>query len=258
MFKYLILITFLACTFTAKAEDSLPKWASNQSRMIVGEDITHWGTGLGKSPQIAIFKAEFMAIRSIKSECGGYVSKGISIPKRKIQTHINGHIAYVRASIPFAECDYNKTPMAKNNKNLRNSYMEKGLKLYDRLITNQFEKKDDSNTIRQIKDEIVKFLKIKNKEQETRLITIENELKRLKNRPIHQNITIHKKEVHVHGSEAKYEECMQGYDDIMYEAQQASYKNKVSGNLVGKHSVAIYNRALRKRYYCQNIKTKNK
>ena len=47
---------------------------------------------------------------------------------------------------------------------------------------------------------------------------------------------------------------MQEYNDIMYEAQQASYKNKVPGNLVGEHSRSIYNKAQRKLYSCQSIK----
>ena len=257
MMSFRIIIYFvLSLLFTLENYASeLPDWAKNQSRMLIGEDITYWGTGLGKSPEIALFKAEFMSIRGIKSECGGYVSKGISIPKRKVLPHSSGYVAYVRGSIPFVECDYNKTPMAKSNKNLKNPYMEKGLQLYDKLISNEFEKNDKEKT-KSIKKEVLNFLRIKNKEQEARISAIEEELRELRKRPVKQNITIYKKEVHLHGSEAKYEECMQDYDDLMYEAQQASYKNKVSGNLVGKHSVAIYNKAQRKLYQCQNMKIK--
>ena len=155
--------------------NELPDWAKNQSRILVGENITYWGTGLGRSPEIALFKAEFMSIRGIKSECGGYASKGISIPKRKVKIHLSGYVAYVRGSIPFVECDYNKTPMAKQNKDLKNKYFEDGLKLYDKLILNEFENKNDKNLIKKIKQEVFGFLKVKSQEQGERLKVLERE-----------------------------------------------------------------------------------
>jgi hypothetical protein len=230
---------------------SAPEWLTNQSRIIVGEDISHWGTGLGKTPEIALFKAEFMAIRSITKECGGYTSKGIYIPKKHVKPHGKVYLGFARANISFAECDYDKTPMAKTNKDLNNPYLDKGLKLYDKLIDDEFNKKKN---IKETMNKVLEFLKIKNKEQDSRLKTIENEIQKLKNKPINQNIIINRNEIHIHGTKAKYAECLQEYDEIMYEAQQKSYKNKIPGNLVGENSRSTYNKAQRKLYICNQMK----
>jgi hypothetical protein len=177
-----LMLSFMMMLSPLLFSKEIPHWAKNQSRMIVGENITYWGTGLGSSPEIALFKAEFMSIRGIKSECGGYASKGISIPKRIVTLHSDRYVAYVRGSIPFSECDYNKTPMAKTNKNLKNQYFEDGLVLYNKLITNEFEKKNDKKETDKIKKRVANFLKINNQEQESRLKAIESELRELKKR----------------------------------------------------------------------------
>jgi hypothetical protein len=253
MMKYVSILLLLFYT-NAWGEERLPSWAKDQDRKLINEDISHWGTGLGQTPELALFKAEFMAVRSISKECGGFASKGIYIPKKYVTKHQSKYVAYARANIPFPECDYNKTPMAKSNKELENSYLKKGLGLYDKLIKESFERKTDKpkqDTMKVVLD----YLKIKNKEQDSRITAIEEQI-RLMQVPSKtvQNITINKREIHLHGTEAKYQECMQEYDDIMYEAQQQSYKNKVPGNLVGKNSINTYNKAQRKLYKCNQMK----
>lgn len=252
-----ILPTFLSILLLSPlAIAELDDWAKKQSRLVFGDKITHWGTGIGKTPEMALFKAEFMAVRGITTECGGIASKGIKVPKKKVIPHEGQYMAYARASIPFVECDYNKTAKAKTNKDLPNKYLQDGLKLYDKLVINAFEKKDDDVNLKKVLKKVNNYLKVKNEEYDSRLATIEADIKNLKNKPT--SVVIHKKEIHLHGDAAKYEECIMDYNDLMDDAQRASYKNRVPGNLMGEKSRHLYNKAQRKLYRCQQIKKNSK
>jgi hypothetical protein len=259
MINKLLVVLIINVSLPAIGSTSeLPEWAKSQDRLIDGNEISHWGTGIGTSQEIAAFKAEFMAIRSVVQECGGYASKGIYVGKKILQQ--NGadiFVAYARAYIPFVECDYNKTPAAKTNKDLVNPKLIEGTALYNKYIQKSYESKDETGKLKQLEFSIGKFLKKFEEENGKRLESLEKEVNSLKNLS-RGHTTIIQKNVHLHGDKAKYEECMEDYYELLSRAERGSSKNqgKDHGNLFGEHSRETYNEAVRKKYRCDKISIK--
>jgi hypothetical protein len=103
-----------------------PDWTFQTNRQVLGGDIIQWGTGSAKSPEVALFKARQMAIKTLIEECGGIANKDI-IPRKQ---YVEDETAYATVSLSFDSCEQAK----RGDKRLENPKIVEEQKLYDRLL----------------------------------------------------------------------------------------------------------------------------
>lgn len=235
---------------------AIPKWAENSKRQIEDENISHWGLGIDKNPDVAMFKAQFSAMDSLINECGGYANKDIIITHKHIENNNGLYNAYSRARIPYVSCYYSRTPMAKDNKDLENPQLKKGMKLYYGLIEENFKKKKEnkSQDNKKLISKVTSYFNEFKKQTNNRLNKLEKDVESLANKP--QEVTIIQKNITMNASETKFRECMEDYDELMREAQHKAMKARIPGNLADPVASRYFNRAQRKLYRCQRMKVK--
>jgi|GEM_PF-6064462 len=101
--RFLILFFFVSVTGYAQ-----PDWTTDSKRRVEGSYIIHWGTGTSEQSDLAIFKAQQMAIKTIISECGGFANKEV-IPEKAYSEEKDGkHVGYAKVAIPFRDCEHGK------------------------------------------------------------------------------------------------------------------------------------------------------
>lgn len=224
-------------------------WIHQQNRQFVEDRIQYWGTGFHLQEDIAIFKAKGMAIKSIGEECGGFYSKDIVIRRQKIFKEATGSRVFVHADIPYVSCNYSKTPMAKENKDLENPKFVEAQKLYDSLLLNQYNNKPTQDVIEHIKK--------LTRQNDQKINAIDKRLTDLEARPagaINQTVIQHNYQMTA--SESSYKECMDEYYELMEDARRESLDNPGmhKGNLAYGKARDMYNKAMRKEWKCNEYR----
>lgn len=129
--KFLIL--FLLVSVTAPAQADVPDWAKKQGRSVEGGHILQVGTGTSDSEDVAVFKAQQAAIKSLRIECGGWAHKDIAPEKIYSEKRDKEYVAYARAAIRFSACEQGKSKDA-TLENTDNPQLRKAQDLYDLLV----------------------------------------------------------------------------------------------------------------------------
>lgn len=112
------------------ASAGAPEWVNHSERQVLGGDIVHWGTGDAATPDVAVFKARHMAIKTLVEECGGVASKDIIPRKQYVGSTESGYRAFALVSIDFSACDDAKV----SKKHSQNPEIVEGQKLYQKLV----------------------------------------------------------------------------------------------------------------------------
>ncbi len=107
-----------------------PEWIKQTGRQVISGDIIHWGTGSDSSPDIAIFKARQMAIKTMIEECGG-VAISIIPRKQYVESDRSFFTAYALVSLDFQSCEDAKGP---NGKKLENPEIREAQNTYKKII----------------------------------------------------------------------------------------------------------------------------
>jgi hypothetical protein len=110
-----------------------PDWTDLTSRHVVGGDVLQVGQGVGRSAELARFKAEAMAVRNIISECS-LPHREIVIWDRYSETGDEGNfVAWARAGISFLACEEARKAKGTERVKLANPALISNQDLYSEL-----------------------------------------------------------------------------------------------------------------------------
>jgi hypothetical protein len=146
-----------------------PEWVNHSGRQVIGGDIVHWGTGDAATPDVAVFKARHMAIKTLIEECGGVASKEIIPRKQYVDLVGRVYRAAATVSIEFSACDAAK---GRNGKRFENPEIASEQKLYNRLVFGETD--DQAKALQEVERRI-------KEDQFERASENESQIQRLKN-----------------------------------------------------------------------------
>jgi hypothetical protein len=126
-----------------------PEWVNHPGRQVIAGDIVHWGTGDAATPDVAVFKARHMAIKTLMEECGGVASKDIIPRKQYVESEPGYYRAFALVSIEFDSCDRAKGPRGKR---FENPEIVEDQRLYQRLVFGNSE--DQARALQEIERSI--------------------------------------------------------------------------------------------------------
>lgn len=118
-----------------------PEWVSQTGRQVIAGDIVHWGTGDAATPDVALFKARQMAIKTLIEECGGVANKEIIPRKQYVESEGDTYRAYSLVSLDFESCQAAKS---RDGKKLENPEIVEAQKLYRKLVFAEQQSSDTS------------------------------------------------------------------------------------------------------------------
>lgn len=227
-----------------------PEWINAQSRTVQGGDILHLGVGIGKSPEIARFKAESMAVKNLMSECS-LAHREIVIWDRYLEkADENSYKAYARAGLSFTACDEARAAKGEDRKRLSNPVLVRNQDLYDQL---ERESVDQSKLLGRIQA----WTRALVGKSEDRLNELESRITELEKSPSQSVTVIHQNTILVGATankEGRLRDCMEEYQQLMREAQDRAMASTPPGNLASPEAAPAWNRAQRKLFYCRKIK----
>lgn len=126
------LILFFFVSVTAYGQGEAPEWIQDSKRRVIGSYILHWGKGTATTSDLALFKAEQMAFKSMISECGGKASNLMTPRDRWEEGPVDGiYTAYSRVSMAFSDCEFVTFNLEATKEN---KAIAEAQKMYDSLV----------------------------------------------------------------------------------------------------------------------------
>ena len=243
----LLAVIFILCMLSISTFAGDKDWVNKPSRVIVGGDLLHWGAGVSDKQEIALFKAESMALRSAVLECG-FPHKDMKVWERQVDFINNQYKAYVRGGISIHECERMKRVKNKEKKRLTNNKLKKSLLLYDNYLKAELLPKPDT---KELDKQIITDIK-------GDINNLQSKVEKLEARPagkttVHQTVQV--QEIKVYGDAAKQQECFLDYRSLMDDANaEAMETSEPAGNLANGPANRIYNKAQRKLRQCSEMR----
>ena len=243
-------------SFAATADEpQRPAWTNSQSRTVIGGDILHFGFGEARTAELARFKAESMAVKSLLAECS-LAHRDTVIWDRYLERITDSSFkAYARAGLNFSSCEEARRAKGEDRKRLSNPVLVQNQDLYDQL---EREHVDQHSLIGQIKTwtrSLIGKSAVRISDLEQRI----TELEKSPNGAPTSVIVIHQNTVLVGAStnrETRYRDCMEDYKSLMEDARTQAMNSNPPGNLASPEAAPSHNRALRKLTYCEEIRRK--
>ncbi len=231
-----------------------PAWTDGQSRAVIGGDILHLGIGYGKTPEMARFKSEAMAVKNLISECS-LAHRDTVIWDRYLETLDDGtYKGYARAGLDFQSCEEAKHAKGEQRKILSNPALVQNQDLYNQL---EFAQDHSDDLFGKIKTWVDAMLGKQNR----RLADLEEKVANIEKQPqptIINNTIIERKTVLFGGDgedrAGRYRDCIQEYNELMNDANRLAQNSRpFPGNLASPQAAPAWNRAMRKLSYCRTI-----
>lgn len=216
-------------------------WIYHSERQVIGGDIIHWGTGVGESPEVALFKARHMAIKSIMEECGGFAHSDIIPRRQKVDISGGEYKAYAQADISFASCDE-----AKRGHGKQNPKIVEGQKIYDQAISRKLMPKEDPKDDVELIEKMHAFMRNERDGYNHRIGALQNRISELESKARGDSPLQIAQRNYTTPTPAK-QACLSQLQQMMYQMRQTAEPN---GN---EAYSPMFNSVMQQKALCQSL-----